>query len=669
MKEQAGGRITNSETVLLFRRALRYIAPFKFRFAVKVGLTLLSLLPLLILPWPVKILIDHVIQQIPISEKVASYPFFVRPFLEQLQGASATAVLLWTLAAQALLLVMIGAFGLNGSERAETNAELSGGQDTATTTENATNAGFSPAGGLLGLLEFHWTLRLTQAFNHYYRSRVFERIQSLPMTAFDDERIGDAVYRMMYDTPALTAACYWLLLAPVVDPVGILLTVGVLSLSFGEHPFLVWSALAFLPIALLSTYPFAAALRHRGERSREAGATTTSTVEEGIANILAVQSLGGQQRERERFAGDSWSSFTRYRSYLLVGIGAFLAATVPALFILTRAYFYVMNLAIENQISVGDVSLLFSYFVIVLSYAGNLGGLWIHVQESAAGLHRVFFLLDLPAEQDPLEAHALAPIHEGIEVEDIYFAYADGKPVLQGVSFMARLGQVTALVGPAGAGKTTLASLIPRFLRPQSGRVLIDGTDIAGVTRQSLRAQIAFVFQENVLFDSTVEENIRVGRLDASEADVHHAAELSGADEFIQKLPEGYQTSLGRAGAKLSVGQKQRLALARALVRDAPILILDEPTSALDPETEKRFLAMLREVSRTRLVLVITHRLSTAAAADHILFLENGRILERGSPDELLSHPSGAYRRYFDLQTRGWTHPNQNEDKVETAAP
>ncbi len=667
MKEQAGGRITNSETVMLFRRALRYVAPFKWRFAVKLGLMILSLTPWLLLPWPIKILIDHVVGQIPIDAKVASYPFFVRPFLEPLRGASPTEVLFWVVAAQTFLLVVIGAFGFDESERTGTGAELSGGQDTATTTENAANAGFSPAGGLLGLFEFHWTIRLTQAFNHYYRSRLFARIQSLPMTAFDDERIGDVVYRVMYDTPAITEMSYSLLLAPVVNPLGILLTVGVLSLSFGDHPFLVWSALAFLPIALISTYPFAAMLRHRGERSREAGATATATVEEGIANILAVQSLGGQQRKRERFAGDSWDSFTRYRSYLLIGIGALLAAVVPALFILTRAYFYVMNLAIDKQISLGDVSLLFSYFVIVLNYAGDLGGLWIRVQESAAGLHRVFFLMDLPAEQDPLEAHALAPIREGIQVEEVCFTYDDGKPVLQGVSFAARVGQVTALVGPAGAGKTTLAYLIPQFLSPQSGCVLIDGTDIAGVTRQSLRAQIGFVFQETVLFDGTVEDNIRIGKLDASEREVRRAAELAGAAEFIQKLPEGYQTRLGRAGSKLSVGQKQRLSLARALVRDTPILILDEPTSALDPETEQRFLAMLREVSRTRLVLVITHRLSTAAAADQILFLENGQIIECGGPDELLSRPGGAYRRYFELQTRGWTGPPHNESATDTA--
>ena len=649
MKKPARARVTNRETLLLLRRALRYVSPFKFRFTVKVALTIFSLLPLLLLPWPVKILIDHVIEQLPIRERVASYPFFIRPLLERLQDAPPTTVLLWTVVAQAVLLMVIGAIGISGSERHQTDAALSGGQDTATNTENAANAGFSPAGGLLGLFEFRWTLRLTQALNHHYRSQFFARLQSLPITAFDDERIGDVVYRVMYDTPAITQTCYVLLLTPVVASLGILLTVVILSLSFGDHPFLIWSALAFLLIGLIGTYPFAVALRRSSERSREAGATTTSTVEEGISNILVVQSLGGHHRERRRFDEDSWSAFTRYRRYLLVSIVAILVMAVPGLIIVTRAYFYVMNLVIEQQISLGDVALLFSYFISVLIYAGHLSTVWIRVQGAAAGLRRVFSFMDLPVEEDPAEAQPLELIRTEIQVENLHFAY-DGKPVLQGISFAMQLGQVTALVGPAGAGKTTLAFLIAGLATPHAGRIFIDGSDITQVRRQSLRAQVAFVFQEQMLFDGTVEENIRLGNLSASEGDIYRAARLSGADEFIQKLPAGYQTHLGRAGSKLSVGQKQRLALARALVRQAPLLILDEPTSALDPETERRFLTMLREVSQTRLVLVITHRLSTAAAADQIVFLENGRIVERGSPDELLSRPDGAYRRYVDLQ-------------------
>jgi ABC-type multidrug transport system fused ATPase/permease subunit len=649
MKKPIHARVTNRETLRLFYRALRYVSPFKFRFMVKVLLTIFSLLPLLLLPWPVKILIDHVIEQLPISERVASYPFFIRPLLEQLQDAPPTTILLWTVAVQAFLLVVIGAIGIADGERHQTDAALSGGQDTATNTENAANAGFSPASGLLGLFEFRWTLRLTQALNHHYRSQFFARLQSLPITAFDDERIGDVVYRVMYDTPAITDTCYVLLLTPLVASLGILLTVAVLSLSFGDHPFLLWSALAFLLIGLIGTYPFAVALRRSSERSREAGATTTSSVEESINNILAVQSLGGQPRERRRFEEDSWNAFIRYRRYLLVGIVAILVIAVPGLIIVTRAYFYVMNLVIEQQISLGDVALLFSYFVAVLIYAGHLSTVWMRVQGAAAGLHRVFSFMDLAVEEDPPGAQPLAPIRMGIQVENLHFAY-DGKPVLQGISFTMQLGQVTALVGPAGAGKTTLAFLIAGFATPHAGRIFIDGSDTTQVTRQSFRAQIAFLFQEQVLFDGTVEENIRLGNLLASEEDIYQAARLSGADEFIEKLPAGYQTDLGRAGSKLSVGQKQCLALARALVRHAPILILDEPTSAFDPEIERRLLTTLREVGQTRLVLLITHRLSTAAAADQIVFLENGRIIEQGSPQDLLSRLDGAYRRYVELQ-------------------
>jgi ABC-type multidrug transport system fused ATPase/permease subunit len=235
----------------------------------------------------------------------------------------------------------------------------------------------------------------------------------------------------------------------------------------------------------------------------------------------------------------------------------------------------------------------------------------------------------------------------------VHFAYEEGTPVLRGASFEAPIGSFTGLVGPAGAGKTTLAYLVPRFLSPDRGRVLADGHDLAGVTRDSLRSQVAFVFQETVLFDATVEENIRMGDASKSEADVRRAARVAGADDFIRALPRGYATPLGRGGGKLSVGQKQRIAIARALLRDAPILILDEPTSALDPETERALVAALREASRTRLVLVIAHRLTSIREADQILFVDGGRIAERGTHAELMAREGGAYRRFVEIQSRG----------------
>ncbi|MEN8181645.1 MAG: ABC transporter ATP-binding protein, partial [Myxococcota bacterium] len=562
-------------------------------------------------------------------------------------------ILFWVAAVQLGLVVLVGGFGTGGGERDETEAWLSSGHDEATRTENAANAGFSFAGGLLGLFDFRYTMRLTQRINHHYRSKLFGRIQTLPMTAFDDERIGDAVYRVMYDTPSITEACYRIALTPPGALIAIAMAVGIIALTFGDHPVIYWTGLAFAPVALLATLPFAGMLRRRHGEARKAGATTTATIEEGMTNILAVQSLGGHGREKRRFDRDSWTSFGRYRGVVLAAMLAFLAALVPGVALAATSFLYVTDLVIEEQISVGDFTLLFTYFTQILIASVDLGALWIRLQGAAAGLNRVFFLMDLPGEADSAEGQQISGVTRGVSLDRVSYTYPDGTQALRDVSLDAPVGQVTALVGPAGAGKSTLAYLIPRFLSPQQGQVRIDGIDAETLDRRSLRSQVAFVFQETALFDETVLENIRLGKPGASETEVRRAARMAGADEFIGRLPDGYQTRLGRSGGKLSVGQKQRLAIARALVREAPILVLDEPTSALDHETEGRVVSALRQAAGEHVVLVIAHRLSTVRAADQILFLESGRIIERGSHTELMALPEGAYRRYVELQTRG----------------
>jgi ABC-type multidrug transport system fused ATPase/permease subunit len=338
---------------------------------------------------------------------------------------------------------------------------------------------------------------------------------------------------------------------------------------------------------------------------------------------------------------------------MALGMIITLCAVVPAVIVGSRVFYYIANLVIEGTISPGDFGLLFSYFMMLAFACVEIGALWIRVQEASVGLQRVFFLMDLPAERDPDDSFAVGPLAEAVRIEDVRFSYPDGTSALRGVSVEARVGQITALVGPAGAGKTTLAYLIPRFIRPVEGRVRFDGVDIEKASLESIRSQVSFVFQETVLFDATIEENIKLGNPEASETEVRRAAQIAGADEFIRELPEGYQTQLGRSGGKLSVGQKQRLSIARALVRRSRIVILDEPTSALDPETEQRLVSALREASRSRLVMVIAHRLSTVRSADQILFVEGGQILERGSHSELMAKRDGAYRRFVELQTRG----------------
>jgi ABC-type multidrug transport system fused ATPase/permease subunit len=644
---------TSWETLKLLLRAVQYLAPFRGRVAVKLGLGFVSLLPMLFLPWPVKIVVDQVIESVPLSESQVPWPFFIEPLLAPLEGASPTEILLAAMGFQALLLVLVGAIGTGGRENDQAEGYLSSGHDTATQTENEANAGFSLTGGLLGYFDFRWTIRLVQDLNHYYRSQLFSRIQSLPMSAFDDESIGDALYRVMYDTPAITNGCFRILLTPVLSILMIAMAVGILQVVFGSHPTIVWSALALLPISLFGTLPFANALRRRGAASRVAGANTTSTVEEGMANMVAVQSQGGEDRERDRFDSDSWESFSAHRRVLRTVLLSIVIILVPIFWIVGNAFFYVIDMVIDGQLSRGDFGLFLTYFGIIAGASFEIGALWFRVQTSAAGLNRVFYLMDLPSEQDDEGATELQRIEEGIRVEGVSFEYPDGTRALADVDLDARIGKITALVGPAGAGKTTLAWVSCGYLQPSQGRVLVDGRDLREFSHASLRRQIAFVFQETALFDESVEDNLRLGAPEASETELRHAARMAGADDFIRALPDGYQTKLGRAGGKLSVGQKQRLSIARALVRPSPLLVLDEPTSALDPETERVLVGSMREASRDRAVLVIAHRLSTVREADEICFVEGGQIVERGNHAQLMALRDGAYRRYVDLQTRG----------------
>jgi ABC-type multidrug transport system fused ATPase/permease subunit len=640
-------------TLRLLGRALRYIAPFRARFAAKLALLLVSLLPLLVLPWPAKIVLDHVVEGIAFGEQARPHPALVMALLGGLADEGPLLLLLAVVGFQLALVALVGAAGSGSTERDSADAYLSSGQDQATRTDNEANAGFSLASGLLGLFDLRFTIRLTQAVNHHYRARLFERIQALPLTTFDDQRIGDAVFRVLYDTPAITSAVYRILLTPVAAGAFALAVVATLRALYGDHPLLWQAGAAFLAISFAVALPFAGTLRRRSLAARGAGAAATSSLEEGLANVLAVQGLGAESHARRRFDRASWGSFRSHRHLVRLGMLIFLAALVPALWVAARVFAYVAGLVIEGELSRGDFLLLFTYYLMLAFACVELGALWLRVQEAAAGLSRVFFLMDLPSEPDRPEARPLPPLAREVRIEDVHFAWPDGTPALRGVSLTLRVGEVTALVGPAGAGKTTLAYLVPRFVEPQSGRVLFDGADAREASQRSLRSQIAFVFQETALFDASVAENLRLANPAASDTDLRRAARSAGADEFIRALPQGYDTPLGRAGGRLSVGQRQRLAIARALVREPRVLILDEPTSALDPETEQRLVEALREASRACAVLVIAHRLSTVRHADRIAFVEAGRIVESGSHEELMARPGGAYRRFVEMQNRG----------------
>jgi ABC-type multidrug transport system fused ATPase/permease subunit len=642
-------------TAGVLRRAFRYVAPFRRLFAAKVALTFVSLAPLLLLPWPLKAIIDHVIDGAPVVPQ--AYPWFVRPLASLLQGLSPHWILFWITLFLAGFVLCVGALGSGASERSMVHSNLVAGQDRATSTENFANTGWSFAGGLLGLFEFRITMRLTQALNHYYRTRLLRRLLDAPLVQLARRDAGDAIYRVMYDTPALTQVVYLLTLVPLVAPVAILATAATLLDAY-DDPTIFWAAILALPLVLVVTLPLAGPIRRAGLRSREAGARTTATAEESMAHAVAIQALGGAEREAVRFATDSWASFARHRRTILVQMLAGLFALAVGVWLVRWSVLYVASSVIDGHLTRGDFPVLGAYFLQIAKSSIELGSLWIRAQEASTGLVRAFEIEDLEAPPNlGSSARSIDRVHDSIELDDVHFAYPGGGIALRGAHLEARVGELTAIVGPSGAGKTTLALVAAGLLQPDQGCLRVDGIPARELGAESFRASLAIALQENPVFSGTVAENIRLGNLGAGIESVRDAARRAGASQFIEALPDGYDTWLGLGGARLSGGQRQRLCLARALVRTASVLILDEPTASLDAESERLVTDLVRNARLSAAVVVIAHRLSTVRHADQILFMKDGSIVERGTHEDLMAVPAGAYREFVELQRLGADAP------------
>ena len=638
------------DTLHIIFRVASLLRLFWRRFLCHFTLRLMAqAIPLALLPWPLKIVIDHVVLAMPI-ETATGYPFFIRPLIDALQGSTPVDIMIWLTLIGVTMVLLIGSFGPDGAEKDTTEASLEEGHDTATKQENLLHGGLSFAGGLYGYLEFQIATRLTQSVNHLTRSRLFERIKSLPMTTLDDQRIGDSVYRVMYDTPSVNKIFFEIVFTPVLCITLFIVAVITMRSAYPDTPEIIYFAGALFPIWLVTTIPFSRVIRRRHQASRAAGTVVTGTIEEGMDNVLAVQSLGGNKKEKARFGADSEESFKRYRGTVLIGvIVANLGGLISSVVYVT-VIVYITTQVIDAKMSPGDYGALLYYFLWMRGLAMVLAGFWIYLQSHVAGMRRVFALMDLPQEVD-MGADTLPLIAEGVSFQNVGLVYPDGRRALGNIDLEARIGQIVAFVGPTGAGKTSLAYLIPRFHVATEGTVLIDGHDVRDLTMESLREQVTYVFQETQLFSDSILDNIRYGKPDADQQEVERVARIAGVHDFIASLPEGYHTKLGTTSAKLSVGQQQRISIARGLLRDSRILILDEPTSALDPETEQYLVQALHEAAKDRLVIIIAHRLSTIAHADQIVFLEDGQVLEQGSGEELMALERGHYRNFVELQT------------------
>ncbi len=515
---------------------------------------------------------------------------------------------------------------------------------------------------------YYYQVFLLQRINQDLRLRLLDRLQALSLRFHNDTRVGDAVYRTYQDSAMVTQLVEVLFLVPATTAAR--WTLGWIGVALFD-PWLALGLGALWGPALLLGRLYSRRLRGLFRAAREANSALTSRIQESLAGIRVIKAYGLERYEQSRFERDSLAAFAaafearnvlavfRVAMFWLVSfaaLGAYWRATLPAihaepifLFGLVRG----SGLGIESLLAGLGLTAwsLGSYNVFKWLFGQATGSLervfrvWGGTQDIAIGLDRVFEILDLePEVLDAPDAVEFPGVRESIAWRDVAFRYQPDRPVLEGVSFEARAGAICAIVGPTGAGKSTLLALLVRLFDPERGALLVDGRDLRRFRVESLRRKIAIALQENVLFATTVRENIRYAVPDAADDEVALAARVACAEEFIRELPEGYDTLLGERGTKLSTGQRQRLSIARAILKDAPILILDEPTASLDAETELRLLENLAEWGKGRVIFLITHRLSTIRRADRIVYMDRGRIVEIGSHADLLARPAGSYR-------------------------
>jgi ABC-type multidrug transport system fused ATPase/permease subunit len=466
------------------------------------------------------------------------------------------------------------------------------------------------------------------------REQVFDHLQAIALVYHERRPTGDAVYRLDADSK-----CIEQLVLRGVFPYTFstltLATMFVVLLSLDWR--LAVASMSIVPPLLWWTRGRARYMAAPARAAREAEAAMVSQVYESLSAIRLVKSFVREPHERGRFAQSAGAVMeahlraSRHDAAFVFGVGA-LTAAGTSLVLGLGGYFM-----LDGTVTAGTLLLALTYLGFVYGPLSGIATTTASMQQALASAARVHETLSIPRE-DRDRPGAINPgvVRGAVEYEQVRFGFADGRMVLEEVSFRAEPGQLVAIVGPSGSGKTTLVTLMPRFREPGGGRVLIDGDDVMRLKLAGLRRNIALVLQDPVVLSGTVADNLRYGRLDATNAEVEAAARFANAHEFIMALEDGYDTPLPEAGRRLSGGQKQRLTIARAFLKNAPIVILDEPTAALDPRAEAEVVDALRRLQEGRTTFVIAHRLSTVRHADLILVLDRGRIVARGRHEELI---------------------------------
>jgi len=483
------------------------------------------------------------------------------------------------------------------------------------------------------------------------REKVFVHLHNLPMSYYAENEAGDLMSRITNDAVAIEQAMNFALVNVLG---GILLLVWIVyNMVTLNTPFALL-ALSVAPIMLIATLYFSTQARKAYRSSRTSMGNVNAQLEENISAVREVQAFNRAEENIENFRATSGDY--RDANVRAVSFSAALSPTLQALGYLALAIVTCAGgLALLGNATLFGAAISLGLVITFLLYVQRFNQpiqqiaiLWPNVQNALAGAERIFGLLDVePALQDARGAKEIQPIKGEVEFDNVTAEYVPDQPVLKNVSFRAKPGQMIAIVGPTGAGKTTIMNLLPRFYDVTGGAVRVDGVDVRTVTAESLRRQIGIVLQDTYLFNTTVMENIRFGRPDAPDDEVLSAAKLAHADTFIERLAEKYQTILGERGSGLSQGQRQLLAIARAALSDPRILVLDEATSSVDTRTERLIQEALVTLLKGRTSFVIAHRLSTIRNADLVLVVNDGQIIERGKHAELLEKKGFYYNLYM----------------------
>ena len=576
-------------------RILRYFRPFAGRILLALALLLLATVLNLLKPWPLKFVVDTILPSpqggihFPLGDAVWSFPNALAITCATLVGIH----LLWGAVNLAQTYTLIGV-------------------------------------GLQALLRV--------------RTELYAYLQFLPLRFHDGRRSSDSCFRVAYDAQAVQTYFN----RGFVTILGSLLTlVGTFFVMWKMSPLLALLSLAVVPFLMMAIVRYAGRIRKETAALQAQESDVLARASEGLSSIRVVHAFGRESHEidlfrqecRQALEANLRLSMTNVASTFVVG--TFLAVGMAAL--LWAGAGEVM----AGRMTLGDLLVFLAYLGMLYSPLEQLSYTAWSMEGAAAAAQRVFEVLDTPDDvPDPKAALPLPAGAGSIEFQGVGFRYARGDEVLHNLSFRIQPGESVAVVGGTGAGKTTLLSLLPRFYDPTEGKILIHGVDLRNLSKKELRGRQGLVLQETVLMNGTVQENIAYGRPGASFREIEKAAQEAQADQFILGLPQGYQTSVGERGVMLSGGQRQRIGIARAFLRDAPILLLDEPTSALDATTERELLDVLGKLMSRPTTLLVTHRLHAAHRADRILVLEKGRLVEQGKGEELLTR-KGAYWRLW----------------------